>query len=157
MKRILVFSLFFALFLVSQTEKASACGGSLAASLGFSNSPHSSQCPVVDLGPPDDIYYVPPDAGPSYSQPGMAGLPMWYVNGGWTGTPGLCMYMWYNVPVDPLNHPGPNGYSTYNPNASNTYQIGVGAAPGGVNCNVPREHLYIWQNEINGLKYVQSW
>ena len=154
MKRILVITILLAVVTIGKAGRAWACGGSLAASLGFSNSP---QCPVVDLGPPDDIYYVPPDAGPSYSQPGWVGIPQWLVNGSWTGTPGICKYVWYNAPVDHLHHPGPNGYSTYNPNAANDYHLGYGAAPGGVNCNVPMEHLYIWQNEINGLKYVQSW
>ena len=134
---------------LGKAERAWACGGSLAASLGLSNSP---TCPVQDLGPPDDIYYVPPDAGPSYSQPGWIGIPLWYVNGGWIGTPGVCEYLWYNAPVS-------IGWGTqpYNPNASNTYSLGYGAAPGGANCNVAYEHLYIWQNEINGLKTVQSW
>jgi len=155
MKRILVLALFFAIFFVSQTEKASACGGSLAASLGLSG---GASCPIQDLGPPDDIYFVPPAAGPSYSQPGWVGIPQWQMpNGGWIGTPGVCQYVWYNVPVDHLRHGGPDGFDTYNPNASNTYYLGYGASPGGSNCSMPMEHLYIWQDARSGLETVLPW
>ena len=154
MKRILLITVLFAIVTLGKAESAWACGGALAASLGLSNAP---SCPVQDLGPPDDITYVPPDAGPSYNQPGWIGIPQWRTNGSWTGTPGSCLYTWYNVPVDHLRHPGPNGYSTYNPNASNTYHLGYGAAPGGANCNVAFEHLYIWENESSGLKTVMNW
>jgi hypothetical protein len=155
MKRILVLALFLPIFLISQAGKASACGGSLAASLGLSN---SGSCPVQDLGPPDDIYYVPPSAGPSYNQPGWVGIPQWQMpSGGWIGTPGVCEYLWYNVPVDHQTSGGPNGFNTYNPNASNTYSFGYGAAPGGANCNVAYEHLYIWQDARSGLETVMQW
>ena len=151
MKRIIVITILLAVVALGKAERAWACGGSLAASLGLNNSP---QCPIQDLGPPDDIYFIPPAAGPSYSQPGWVGLPQWQMpNGQWTGTPGLCWYTWYNAPVDfSQGH-----FSEYNPNLANDYHLGYGAAPGGANCNVAFEHLYIWKNTINGVEYVQSW
>lgn len=161
MKRILVFVLLLAIFFAGKTEKASACGGSLAASLGLSG---GTSCPVQDLGPPDDIYFVPPIAGPSYNQPGWIGIPQWLVNGHWTGTPGLCWYTWNNVPIavsfpmsPNVGPPGPGGYNAYDQKASNTYSIGYGATPGGSNCNVASEHLYIWQDASTGLLTVMNW
>ena len=153
--RVLVIAVFMIFLTFGNAGIAGACGGSLAASLGLSG---GGSCPIQDLGPPDDIYFVPPVAGPSYSQPGFVGIPQWQMpNGGWIGTPGVCQYVWYNVPVDHLHHGGPDGFDTYNPNASNTYYLGYGAAMGGSNCNMPMEHLYVWQNEQSGIKNILPW
>jgi hypothetical protein len=160
--RFITVILFLFILLSFRTEKSWACG-SLAASLGLGN---SVNCPIQDLGPPDDIYYVPPSAGPSYNQPGWGGMRMWQMpSGPWprmVGTPGLCWYTWHNVPVDhsipvgPASTPDPNGYNAYNPKASNDYSTSEGASQGGTNCNSPQRHLYIWENQT-GRETVSSW
>ena len=151
----------FAVVIFGKAESALACGGSLAASLGLN---HSVSCPITDLGPPDQIYFIPPAAGPSYSNPGFVGIPQWQMpNGQWTGTPGLCWYTWTGVPVSAPNPPDfntpapPGGYNAYDPSAANTYSIGYGASSGGANCNVPYEHLYIWQDTITGRETIMNW
>lgn len=153
MKRIIVMTILLAVVSLGKAERAWACGGSLAASLGLSG---GASCPIQDLGPPDDIYFVPPAAGPSYSQPGWVGIPQWQMpNGGWIGTPGVCQYVWYNVPIAESQPPG--GNNAYDPNASNTFSFGFGASPGGSNCSMPMEHLYIWQDARSGLETVLPW
>lgn len=162
--RVFAIAVFFIVLVMVKSENAMACGGSLAASLGLST---SLNCPIQDLGPPDQIYFIPPDAGPSYSQPGWSGIPIWQMpNGPWpkrVGTAGLCWYTWHGVPVDhsiPISSasaPDPNGYNTYNPSASNDYSTSEGAISGGANCNSPQRHLYIWQNWQTGFKTVSSW